>query len=234
MNDQPQSGTETIKLSSLVINDAFQIRLKLDPATIERYRQSYKAEVPMPPIKVALVDGAPVLVDGFHRVEAMRRAGIFNTEAIVTKASRTEARWIAAEANLTHGLPLKAREVRLVFKAYVRARKHYDGKAQLKSYRAMGQELARPFSTIRNWMRQDFPKIAAQYSGEHLGHAEGGLQEQSKVSLQVIAMQHLDSALAAMRGITCPRERAPVMQRIQDLQKEAPEVGPWTPEDEDF
>jgi hypothetical protein len=229
-----EANTETIKLSSLVINDAFQIRLKLDSATIERYVQSYKAEVPMPPIKVALVDGAAVLVDGWHRVAAMRRAGIGATEAVVTQATNTEARWMAAEANLTHGLPLKAREVRHVFRAYVRARKHYDERGRLKSYRTIAKEIGRTNPTIRAWMMKDFPKIAARYSEDHTGNPEAAEASALKVDFQADAMRHLDAALAAMRGIKAPSGRAAVIQRLQELLKEAPEVGPWTPEDDDF
>lgn len=230
----PEANTQTIRLASLVINDAFQIRLKPDKATVERYRQCYKAEVPMPPIKVALVDGAPVLVDGFHRVEAMRRVGIISTEALVAEATRTEARWMAAEANLAHGLPLKPSEVRRVFKAYVRARKHYAGKGKLKSYRTIAQDIGRHFTTIRAWMLEDFPKIAEQYSGEQPGHAEGGLKEKQKASFREITTARLVEAVAASRGILSPQERAEVIREFQEATKAVAEGGPWTPEEEDF
>ena len=48
-----------------------------------------------------------------------------------------EGRWAAATANMAHGLPLKPKELRNVFAAYITARQHYKANGRLKSYRDM-------------------------------------------------------------------------------------------------
>lgn len=227
-----EANTQTIRLSSIVELDAFQIRRKLDPGTIQRYEQHYRNEAEMPPIKIALLNGAPILVDGWHRVAALRRAGVGTAEAIVREAKDVaEARWMAAEANLAHGLPLKASEVRDVFKAYIHARRHVDARGRLKSLRQIGKELGRAHHTIKKWMAKDFKALARRYNAEHLAHAQGGLPEAPKVNLVAAARQHLTSALAVSQGILDARSRAELIAMTQDVLKAMQEGGPWKPDD---
>lgn len=74
---------------------------------------------------VAMVGGVPLVVDGWHRVAALRHIGRGRVEAEVVEASRDEALVLAMMANLRHGLPLKPREkgaaVRRALGAYLAA-----------------------------------------------------------------------------------------------------------------
>jgi len=124
MNQEASPTTTSVVLSRLVRNPNLQVRRKLDQATINRYVEVLKAGNEMPPIKVAIINEAPVLIDGWHRVAAMEQLGLRDAEAIVQQATEKEAFWLAAKANLEHGLPLKKSELREVFRAYVKARQH--------------------------------------------------------------------------------------------------------------
>jgi hypothetical protein len=115
----------------------------------------------MPPIKVALIEDARVVVDGWHRLAALEKIGRYEVEGEIVKATAREALWLAAQANLEHGLPLKSPEIRAAFRAYIRAQQHRGPRGNLKSYRQIAQELGgvRRYTTIRNWMKKDFRKI---------------------------------------------------------------------------
>lgn len=73
---------------------------------------------------------------------------------------------VAAQANCKHGLPLKPKEMRNVFKVYVGSRQHREANGWINSYRRMESDLGNrvSYNTLRNWMKKDFPKIAAETS----------------------------------------------------------------------
>jgi uncharacterized ParB-like nuclease family protein len=66
----------------------------LDPAAVERYAGMLDE---MPPVVVFDMPEGLLLVDGYHRVEAARRAGRATIEADVRAGSRAEALRYAAE-----------------------------------------------------------------------------------------------------------------------------------------
>jgi hypothetical protein len=143
-----------LRLEQIVLDDRFQFR-PLDRGTVKKYASAYRADVTMPPVKVADLKGALILTDGWHRVAARESLGEQRVEAIVVPASsEKEVRWLAAQANLEHGLPLKPKQYREVFRAYIKARRHRNENGSFKSYRDIATELggARGHTTIRNWM----------------------------------------------------------------------------------
>lgn len=166
-----------INLLQLTVSEDFQIRRKLDPRTIQRYANAIKSGREMPPVRVAVVDGVPILVDGFHRVAAHELLGAAAVEAELIEATHQQAQWMAASANLEHGLPLKPREIREVFRVFIRTGQHRKGRGKLKSYREIGKELGCAYTTIRNWMMSDFPGLSKRYAGADDFFGQGGLQE---------------------------------------------------------
>ena len=95
-------------------------------------------------------------------------------------AGLEEVKWIGAEANLTHGRPLKSKEYREVFRAYIRAGKHRKGR-RFKGYREIAEDLRgmHPHATIWQWMRRDFPQIAGRMGRADEFRAKGGLDDRS-------------------------------------------------------
>jgi hypothetical protein len=81
-----------------------QSRVRIDEEAVSDYAEAIKAGVKLPPIQVCL-DGLDYwLWDGFHRVFAMKRLGIVDTNAFVTKGTREDARWLACSANRENGI----------------------------------------------------------------------------------------------------------------------------------
>lgn len=174
---------QRVNLSDILQHPEFQIRrdVEPDPATVRRYATAYKAGEELPPVTLVRHNGALVLADGWHRVAALRSIDQHQVSAVVLPAARLEeVRWIGAEKNLTHGRPLKASEFAEVFKAYIRARRHRDGK-RFKSYREIAAELhnVKSHNTIRNWMRRYFPRIAGAMGGDDDFKGKGGLDDRS-------------------------------------------------------
>ena len=156
---------QEVAIKELHISEEFQMRSGLDRKLIVRLADAYKAGEPIEPIKVAQVDGVSILVDGFHRVAAMESIGLgwWTTMANVQKTTRQGAFQMAARANLTPGKALTRKETRKAFKTFVKNGGHRDGKRKPpKSYRVIARELGVGHVTIRRWMKEDFPEVAAE------------------------------------------------------------------------
>lgn len=219
---------QTVIIRRVKKDQRFQMRKKTDPSTIKRYVAIYQAEKSMPPVKIGLIKGVPFLIDGWHRLAALEQLGEETASALVIECGEQQALWLAASANLEHGLPLKATELRAVFRALVRAKKHRDARGRLLSYRDIGQIIGKPHTTIRNWMMKDFPKIAAGYGGDEGFVGKGGLQElvTPNPSLQD-ATEAIASALNTYRSIECPVLRNTIIEVTTEALKEMKEAGNW-------
>jgi len=100
---------ESVEFDRLVLLSDMQVRRKTDARIVKQCRQAMSAGEVFPPVGVAEVSGALVLIDGFHRVAAMRALGLQQALADVQQvATLEEARWLAAQANLRHGLAVKS------------------------------------------------------------------------------------------------------------------------------
>ncbi|WP_157934151.1 ParB N-terminal domain-containing protein [Microvirga ossetica] len=144
MSTGASQETKTITLSHLIRDPKFQVRRRLHQPAINRYIDVLKTGNAMPPIQIVYMNGAPVLIDGWHRVEAMGQLGRVEVEATVLEATEKEAYWLAAKANMEHGVSYKKSELREVFRAYVEAGQHKKSKNRFKSYREMQSDLSIP------------------------------------------------------------------------------------------
>lgn len=236
MTKEAPPKTAEVAIEELLRDPRYQVRKKLDDATVGRYAKNYRAGTPMPPVKVAMVGGVPVVIDGWHRLAALDTLGILTVDVEVIEATPKEARWLAAKANLAHGLPLKGSELREVFRAYVRAGEHLEttkhGK-RLKSYRAIGAELGRTHPTIRAWMQRDFPRIARKYSNEENAKMTGGVREVDPEEEHAETVRNkLNDVLAASRGVkdeALRAELAVLAARVAEQLRKAAED--WEPKD---
>lgn len=214
------TNTTTVSIAKLCRSKDFQVRAKLCPKTVQRYAAAIKAEQELPPIQVALVDGVPCLVDGYHRAAALESLGYQETEAVITEATRDDAQWMAANANLTHGLPLKPHEVREVFRVYIRTGRYKKGSGKVASYRDIGYELGRPHTTIRNWMARDFKKLYHAYGKDNEGGAEGGcypLHDAPPPASAREAIDHLNAARESFQRTSCLETREAIQAHLKGL-----------------
>lgn len=213
----------TVQLASIVTLPEMQPRDKgLNLPTIRRYKQAMKAGEVFPPILLARVNGALVLVDGWHRLEAMLALGEWQAVAEVRDAGSTaEARLWGYEANRKHGLPLTKAELREMFRVYLKAGRHKGRRrGQFKSYREMGEELGIPKSTLAAWTQCDSPSLArALAEGNRFGGTgRGGARETSpERRLAGEAHRALDAAGAAILGVIDPDERWALLEKARGL-----------------
>lgn len=228
------SEVRTLSISSIARDALFQVRKKILPQTVETYRLVYRSGKVMPPVKVALVEGVHVLIDGWHRMAALDLNGEVTVEAEVTEMSREEARWQAAKANTEHGQPLTKAEKREVFRVYVKTKQHHGKrKGQFKSYRDMAAELGHPHTTVRTWMLKEFPKVAAKMGGGD-GLGAGGLPDRPEATL---AMSHSTEALGqlerAFTSTSDPKERGAIIELIDRTLDRMKNTGNWTESEPD-
>jgi hypothetical protein len=170
--------TVLLEVSSIIRESRYQVRQRIDYATVSKYADVLRSGVELPPIQVAKVGDSLFLTDGWHRLAALERVGRAElVEAEVISSTAREVGWLAAMSNLRHGLPLNKRDLRNVFRAYISARKHVKGK-QWTSYRDMARELGgqASYGTIRRWMATDFPETYKRM-GQIDGNASGGLRD---------------------------------------------------------
>lgn len=235
----------TALLADLIQDEAYQIRAKTDQGVIARYGTAMKAGAEFPPIIVARLNGAPILLDGWHRVAAARRIGVAALPAMLINRPPTELRWAAAEANAKHGVRLKPREVREVFRTYVKAGQHLKQGSRVKSSREIARELHGLVSHagVLTWMRKYFPAVYRRMRGkDDAGHGDGGLPERDPEETCVGAIERaLDTIHANARGVRDPARRGAIIAGLQAKVRELEADGEWVPasglgqgEDDDF
>jgi len=171
------------------------------------------------------VEGILIVIDGWHRLEAMKRARASHAQVVVTAMSRDEAKWEAATAKTTHGVQLKRADYVNVFKLNVRSGKHIKGRAKggrarYKSYRDMANELPFPRSrvTVRNWMFRYFPDIARQIGDDDMPLAPGGLRDANAGELRQDGVEKLAGELLRhFRSLSSADERVAAVSTVREL-----------------
>lgn len=155
-----------VALSRIVMDPAIQPRLRMSKDAVARYIQYYRnAPKELPPVLLATIGTSEklVLIDGYHRVKAAERSRLAEIPAVIIHASLKEAKWLAVEANLKHGVPLTRAEKRIVFRRFVEAGRHRkaDGSPMSSRELAMAIPLG-SHQTMLSWMKADFPKVHAE------------------------------------------------------------------------
>ena len=214
-NQQPHSTAaeplwveEWLPLDSIIKHGPLQVRFKLNGAALSRYEAMTKAGSIPPPIKVGRVGAALYLVDGWHRLESgalqtSQGMGAFDDErhhvlCLVATMTVDDLRWQAARSNLGHGVPIKTREMRKVFGAFIKAKQHHKAPRVYMSYREMGAALGVGHTTLRTWTMKDFPRIAAALGGDH-GNLNGTSPTLEQMTLDDEHTLHALEALQAVR-----------------------------------
>lgn len=235
-----EAVTKPVPLSDITKLPGLQIRAATDAGTVARYANAMRNGATFPAITVARIDGAYAVVDGWHRLYAAQQNGQREIEATIVPCNGIEeARWMAAEANLRHGLPLKRKAVREVFRAYVRAKKHRKGRMRMKSYREIAEDLQGlvSHSGVRNWMQKDFPAVYQMMGGgDECPHGVGGLAPApSGVTLHGHIGDIVADALAAFRGVRSPEDRGQIIAHWRQALVVMEAAGEWVeppPEEE--
>lgn len=233
----------TLRVADLVKLPEHQMRrdrkgnVRIDDGKVREYAIAYAAGRELPPVRIAVVDGLPHLVDGWHRVAALERNQTSEVEAEVhLDCTLQDALAMAALANLEHGLPLKSLELRHAFNALIKARRHIPKRGRLCSYRDLAEMLGNRVrhTTVRNWMQKDHPKIAREMGRgepEPSWDAEPPSPNRQE-ALETLTMQALREARATARGITAPARRGRVLAMVRATEAEIEAGGKWELPDE--
>jgi hypothetical protein len=237
--DPPTTSVRMVQIADLLVVPDYQIRRKTDASTVARYAGLLRAGTVLPPVKAGLISGALVLLDGYHRIEAHRRVNLGQIAVEIVSTTAREAKWLAAEANMAHGLPLKRSEMRAAFRAFIHARRHLDSRGHLLSLREMAKACGvGSHNTVLAWLTKDFPKIARQLQSE--SPRGGGCYPSEGRSFAQIAREGIAAAVAAARGVTCEFARGALLQAMGEamdvIEKGTPVAlgEPPSPEDDDI
>jgi ParB-like chromosome segregation protein Spo0J len=92
------SAMPQLRIADLLANAPVDPEAHLDAARVERYAETFDA---LPPVVVFDTAEGLLLVDGYHRVAAVRRLGLETVEAEVRRGSRQEALWYASTVGAT-------------------------------------------------------------------------------------------------------------------------------------
>jgi len=162
--EEKLKGLFDVALEDIHVSFPNRGRLATNLKTIKQYATAYKTNPNlMAPIDIMESGEGFTLIDGYHRLEAMKSAGLGFASARVYEPMRTAyVGFMAAHRNAKHGLQLTPKERREVyFGNYMRAGLYKIGKNDFKSYREIAEDLngIASYVTIRAWMEKDFPKI---------------------------------------------------------------------------
>jgi hypothetical protein len=103
---------QVVRLDDLVLLDALQVRVRIDPHTVSLYRDIFLSvpedKCTCPPIIVYKHQGTLVVSDGHHRVAAAKLAKRTTLKAYVrpSTAQTLDDAWLSAmRTNIRHGIP---------------------------------------------------------------------------------------------------------------------------------
>lgn len=126
-----------VKISEIIIDGSIYPRINLDLETVERYREAIESGVKMPEI---IITPDNRLLDGRHRLEAHKLAGIDEVEVFVKESEDPDVDSVTY--NLRHGRPLTREEIKAA------ARRWY-GKIPVQQ---IAEILGVTRQTVQNWV----------------------------------------------------------------------------------
>jgi uncharacterized ParB-like nuclease family protein len=108
VNRNGETKPTKLKLDAIRLDAEIQTRVHIDESVVLEYSEDMARGDRFPPVVVFQVDqvdrGDFILVDGFHRLKAARRAKLGQILAEVRRGSRPDALRFALGANHKHGL----------------------------------------------------------------------------------------------------------------------------------
>lgn len=111
VNEEPSPGVASgivksvmsLSIEAITVNEALQVRVKVSDSLVTEYAQRMKAGGVFPPVLVVKCGEEFLLVDGFHRLAALRHNGETVVEAEVRPGDKNTALTLALSSNAMHG-----------------------------------------------------------------------------------------------------------------------------------
>ena len=137
------SEEKTIKIADVVIREDIMRPSRLDEPTVGRYASDVEV---LPPIEI---NQHNILIDGWHRLTAHRRAGCDEIQAVITETtSDADLLYRATKANATHGLQMSQADKRH------RARQLFQVMPTPERAKELAKMLSVTPRTIANWTKE--------------------------------------------------------------------------------
>lgn len=224
--EEKLKGLYDVPLEDIHVSFPNRGRLKVDQRTIKQYATAYKTNPSlMAPIDIMESGEGFTLIDGYHRLEAMRLADLGFAKANVYEPMRTAyVGFMAAHRNAKHGLQLTPKERREVyFGNYIGAGLYKHGKDDFKSYREIAEDLngIASYVTIRAWMKKDFPKI---FKAMMKGNDTPTYETPEGISMEEGIRQNAGEAMKVVRAAYMAsrknKTKAEILEDLRQLSKE--------------
>lgn len=222
-----QSPVTLVPIADIATRADWQVRDQISEALVREYITHYVHGANMPPVRLADIGGALVLMDGWHRLLAQKQLGRDVVEATTEVLSEMEAQWQAALANSYNGARLNRQsEKRRVFELYMRQGRNRVGRLGLKSYREIAKDLGglASKSSIENWMKKMFPKIAAKMRSGREDNAGASDPRRPPNTAEVRVREALTLAIAEARGVACLGKRRALVHGFAKALLEPPQT----------
>lgn len=231
--DDPAPIHTQVEIADIVVRPEWQVRDRFDQRLFWDYVTAYANGAAMPPIQLARVNGALILMDGAHRLAAQQHMKREAVAAIVTDLSEDEAQWRAALANTRNGARLRQSEKRKVFEVYMSQGRYRKGRG-VKSYREIARDLGglASKSGVEKWMKKHHPKIAKRMANARDTTVSLDAAVQRPPTPYERVVRSLDGAtqqaVAEARAL-CPTARRVLAERLRKAAQALTEAEPWGP-----
>ena len=243
-------GVTLVDIEEIVRNRRFQVRDKIDDNTVRQYAVAMKAGEVFPPVRLARIKGALVLIDGWHRLEARVRLAArardrkegrkwLEVPATIEDMTEREARWAAATANLTHGLRLKRNAREAIFSLFMRTKRYRKADGTYMSSREISSALKGLYShtAVLKKIQRNHPRVYEDMRrhGEEVHPLTGESpynNTQEPTLMREDALGLLEEVRMVARVVTDKSERRAIYDAAKQLLAELEAEG--VPEPDDF
>lgn len=222
---------EWVNIEDIIEEASFQSTNRFELSIAREYAIKYKAGTEdMPLIKLALVKGKLILIDGAHRKAAQKLNGEWQVKAIVTPMTLQEAAIAALKANTTNGKQLSTAQKREKVKRLYELKLYKDSHGVPRSFPEMAGLINNICSddTIENWIERyhrrtylwikEHSPYRKNKKEEHTwteGHGGGGIH---KVNIELKgAKEHLNNAELVFDSISNELERLGIIRDTEEM-----------------
>ena len=198
--------TQQVKIKDVTLDRDMQPRVNITQEAVDEYRERMEDGEQFPPIAVVKDGSTLYCVDGWHRVMAAKALKAKVITAVVTLGTRMDAIWVAAQANLRHGVRRTNADKRRAVALALLARPD-SSFADIAAHCAVTREMVRQHAKQAEEAAQLDAQIEAQVD-EAMEAAEdiGEVSEVDRAMMQAeaaveVAIHAVDAAIAAAERV---------------------------------
>ncbi len=236
-----------VSLVDISPHHPYQTRKNLDVKLVNEYATAMKNGTSFPPVKLGVVGGALVVIGGHHRIAATYRRGLPTITADVYETDHPGAVLLAIDDNSTNGKRLSKAEVRAALSLFVKAGNHKVGRGKVMSSRQLAAALGGSVSheTVLHWIAEDHPAVYSKFKRDApkpKGSGEFDYRAKNAERSAQAAFAAIEQCLAAARGVSSPKVRGRIRERLLKASVVVETLGPYelpqddgqTPSSDDF